>query len=44
MKFLKWPEPWGGYEDFDDTGLKNAFAGTASSVIITGQEHYKQLQ
>ena len=27
-----------------DTGLKNAFAGTASSVIINGQEHYKQLQ
>ncbi len=23
MKFLKWPEPWGGYEDFDDTGLND---------------------
>ena len=27
-----------------DTGLKNAFAGTASDVIINGAEHYKQLQ
>ncbi len=27
-----------------DTGLKNAFAGTASDVVINGAEHYKQLQ
>jgi len=27
-----------------DAGLKNAFAGTASDVVINGAEHYKQLQ
>ena len=27
-----------------DTGLKNAFAGTAANVVINGAEHYKQLQ
>jgi|ETNmetMinimDraft_8_1059916.scaffolds.fasta_scaffold08792_3 hypothetical protein len=23
MSFLKWPEPWGGYGEFDDTGLND---------------------
>ena len=23
MSYLKWPEPWGGYDDLDDTGLND---------------------